>query len=148
MTESLRILLVLIPALPLAAAIVTAVFGRALGERSHVPVVLGIAGSFLCSLGLLAQVNERSQTEEVKVGWEATTNLWNWVNVGDAIATPAAAHAAGDDAASAVLPAMLPFRIDVTLRADALTAIMLSTVTFISTLVAIYASGYMHGDRG
>src|SRR6185436_5428751 len=46
------------------------------------------------------------------------------------------------------LPERLPFRIDVTLRADALTAIMLAMVTFISTLVAIYSSGYMHGDRG
>ncbi|MCA9179399.1 MAG: NADH-quinone oxidoreductase subunit L [Planctomycetales bacterium] len=42
----------------------------------------------------------------------------------------------------------VPFQIDVTLRADALTAIMLCMVTFISTLVAIYGSGYMHGDRG
>ena len=32
------------------------------------------------------------------------------------------------------------------LRADALTAIMLTTVTFIGTLIAIYSSGYMHGD--
>src|SRR5262249_53898257 len=34
------------------------------------------------------------------------------------------------------------------LRADALTAIMLVTVTFISSLIAIYAVGYMHGDEG
>ena len=40
------------------------------------------------------------------------------------------------------------FSIDVTLRADPLTAIMLSMVTFISPLVAIYPVGYMHGDRG
>src|SRR6185436_2162165 len=46
------------------------------------------------------------------------------------------------------LPERLPFRIDVTLRADALTAIMLAMVTFISLLVAIYSAGYMHGDRG
>src|SRR3954468_21547280 len=39
------------------------------------------------------------------------------------------------------------FRVDVTLRADALTAMMLAMVTFISSLVALYASGYMHGDR-
>src|SRR3954468_469316 len=39
------------------------------------------------------------------------------------------------------------FRVDVTLRADALTAIMLAMVTFVSSLVALYASGYMHGDR-
>jgi NADH-quinone oxidoreductase subunit L len=34
------------------------------------------------------------------------------------------------------------------LRADALTAIMLVTVTFISSLIAIYSAGYMHGDPG
>ena len=37
---------------------------------------------------------------------------------------------------------------DIVLRADSLTAIMLGMVTFISTLVVIYASGYMHGDPG
>ena len=40
------------------------------------------------------------------------------------------------------------FRIDVTLRADPLTAAMLAIVTCISTLVAIYSIGYMHGDPG
>jgi NADH-quinone oxidoreductase subunit L len=35
-----------------------------------------------------------------------------------------------------------------TLRADGLTAIMLVTVTFISSLIAIYSAGYMHGDPG
>ena len=34
------------------------------------------------------------------------------------------------------------------LRADALTAIMLVMVTFIGTLIAIYSVGYMHGDPG
>src|SRR5439155_13002809 len=34
------------------------------------------------------------------------------------------------------------------LRADPLTAIMLVTVTFIGTLIAIFAAGYMHGDPG
>jgi NADH-quinone oxidoreductase subunit L len=33
-------------------------------------------------------------------------------------------------------------------RADALSAIMLVTVTFISTLIAIYSVGYMHADPG
>ncbi|HLJ91722.1 MAG TPA: NADH-quinone oxidoreductase subunit L [Gemmataceae bacterium] len=35
-----------------------------------------------------------------------------------------------------------------TLRADALTAIMLVTVTFISSLIAIYSVGYMHAEEG
>src|SRR4029077_5945478 len=40
------------------------------------------------------------------------------------------------------------FRIYVALRADAPTAMSLGMVTFVSSLVAVYASGYMHGDRG
>ena len=38
--------------------------------------------------------------------------------------------------------------VGVTLRADGLTAIMLVTVTFIGTLIAVFASGYMHDDPG
>jgi proton-translocating NADH-quinone oxidoreductase chain L len=34
------------------------------------------------------------------------------------------------------------------MRADGLSAVMLVTVTFIGSLIAIYASGYMHGDPG
>ena len=34
------------------------------------------------------------------------------------------------------------------LRADALTAIMLLTVTFIGSFIAIYSIGYMHGEAG
>ena len=33
-------------------------------------------------------------------------------------------------------------------RVDGLTTMMLSMVTFVSTLVAIFAIGYMHGDPG
>jgi NADH-quinone oxidoreductase subunit L len=140
-------LLILIPALPLVAAIVTAVFGRgALKAKGHWPVVLALAASFIASLLLLAQVSRQSAAGDAMVGWEATYDLWHWAGIDNAIQTPAHAVAAQDPAG--VLPASLPFTIDVTLRADALTAIMLSMVTFISLLVAIYASGYMHGDRG
>src|SRR6266850_7978192 len=34
------------------------------------------------------------------------------------------------------------------LRADGLTAVMLMTVTFVGSLIAIFAVGYMHGDPG
>ncbi len=143
----MAILLILIPVLPLVAAIVTAVFGRgALKAKGHRPVVLALAASFIASLLLLAQVSRQSAAGDAMVGWEATYDLWHWAGIDDAIQTPAHAVAAQDPAG--VLPASLPFTIDVTLRADALTAIMLSMVTFISLLVAIYASGYMHGDRG
>jgi NADH-quinone oxidoreductase subunit L len=148
MSGSLAILLILIPALPLAASIVTAVFGRgALKHNSHMPVVLALVGSFFASLMLLSQVQVQSETSSM-VGWETTVDLWNWVTIPDAIDTPEAARAASSSEAPRPLPAVLPFTIDVTLRADALTAIMLSMVMFVSSLVAIYARGYMHGDRG
>ncbi|HND53270.1 MAG TPA: proton-conducting transporter membrane subunit, partial [Pirellulaceae bacterium] len=53
----------------------------------------------------------------------------------------------GTPATAAPVPAR-SFRVDITLRSDALTCIMLTMVTFISSLVAIFAAGYMHGDRG
>ena len=89
---------------------------------------------------------------ESSVGWETTVTLWTWAHLDDAIATPPAARLAeaaeGIGGLPTVPPASLPFTIDLTLRADGLTAIMLSMVTFVASLVAIYASGYMHGDRG
>jgi NADH-quinone oxidoreductase subunit L len=39
-------------------------------------------------------------------------------------------------------------KIGFSLQADGLTAVMLVTVTFISTFIAIYSAGYMHGDPG
>jgi NADH-quinone oxidoreductase subunit L len=145
MSSIVSTLLIAIPALPLAATIVTALFGRRLGERSHLPIVVALVTAFLASLLLVAEVAKEAGESELKVGWEQTVDVWNWLTVDDAIATPAAAHAAADAPA---LPARLPFTIGVTLRADPLTAIMLAMVTFVASLVAIYASGYMHGDRG
>jgi NADH-quinone oxidoreductase subunit L len=40
------------------------------------------------------------------------------------------------------------FKVNFALQADGLTLVMLSTVTFVGTLIAIYAAGYMHGDEG
>jgi NADH-quinone oxidoreductase subunit L len=57
------------------------------------------------------------------------------------------AHAS-QRAKAAGLPERLPFLVDITLRIDPLTSIMLCMVTFVSSLVAIYSIGYMHGDPG
>src|SRR5262245_13871172 len=53
---SIETLIWLIPALPLAAAIVTALFGRTLGEQSHWPPLFGVGGALVLSLMLLNQV--------------------------------------------------------------------------------------------
>jgi NADH-quinone oxidoreductase subunit L len=145
-------LLFLIPALPLAAAILVAATGRWLGQRSHWPVILALAGSFVCSAALLFDV--RTQSEEIaaeSVGYEHVVTLWQWADVSDAY-TPYGGLPANERLTSTpadpVASSTYDFNIGVTLRADALTAIMLAMVTFVSTLVAIYAAGYMHGDPG
>jgi NADH-quinone oxidoreductase subunit L len=143
MEDTLRNCLILIPALPLAAAVLVALLGaRVLRGYSHWPVVLAIAGSFLTSLVLLREVSQE-QARAGHEGYEFVTTLWTWANVADAYDLKADPPSAEPSAAG-----WRNFRIDVTLRADALTAIMLSMVTFVSMLVALYASGYMHGDRG
>lgn len=140
----IKTLLILIPALPLAATVVTAVLGpRVLRERSHLPVVMAIALSFVASVLLVFQVQGRIDSPPKQdagaaaVGWEEVVTLWNWANVREVYKEAEYNGGMWDD-----------FRIDVALRADPLTAAMLAIVTCISTLVAIYSIGYMHGDPG
>ena len=139
-----------------------------LGPRSHLPVVAALALSFVASILLVFQVQERIEQHGAPAGQtpsigyeepEAMVTLWRWADIasswgGSYTAAPGAtvqlsprpsaasgrqdASASGSDA----------FRIDITLRADPLTAVMLAIVTCVSTLVAIYSIGYMHGDPG
>ncbi len=153
MDDALSRFLILIPALPLAAAILVAIAGpKLLKQWSHVPVIVALVASFICSLGLLSQVNQRSKAAEPEhaalahAGFEHVVNLWTWVDVREAYHLPGISY--GNSDISVPDAGSRDFRIDIALRADALTAIMLSMVTFISALVAIFAAGYMHGDRG
>lgn len=134
----LKTLLILIPALPLAAAIVTGVLGRrVLGPRSHLPVVVALLLSFAASVAVVFQV-QRDVERSAERYQPTIVRLWNWCDVVDAMPQP------GHGAAT---PGWGQFRIDVVLQVDPLTAVMLTVVTCISTLVAIYSIGYMHGDR-
>ncbi len=142
-------LLILIPALPLLAAAVVAVFGkRVLREQSHWPVVLALAGSCAASVLLVFAV-QRAQQDGPH---EHLVNLWTWATVDAPVLSTqysVPSTPTSDGEAESKAPADTPaFRMDIVLRADSLTAIMLAMVTFVSTLVAIYAKGYMHGDPG
>ncbi len=140
--------LVLIPALPLVAAIVVAVLGaRLLKERSHYVVVGAFAGSFLLSCLLLLHLNANQAGNadggtERSAGFAQVVTLWTWAHVDDAYEFESTDPATMADAGPH------DFDIRIALRADALTGMMLAMVTFVSTLVAIFAAGYMHGDRG
>lgn len=147
MSENLESLVVLVPALPLAAALVIGLLGKhVLKEHSHVPCVGAIVLSCVCSLLLLHEVLAlevpAENAEAVKsVGIEKTYTLWTWAAIEDAFNQPG-----GGESKSMPIPRDLD--IGIKLRADPLTSIMLSMVTFISSLVAIYAIGYMKDDPG
>ncbi len=140
MHDFISILIVLVPALPLAAAALVAVLGPfVLRAWSHWLVVAAIGLSFLGSLVLLNDVCRRPDDQPARV-----VKLWNWTLVDGG----APASAQGDVGNAETAGTRAPFRIDVSLRSDALTSIMLTMVTLVSFLVAVYSIGYMHEDRG
>jgi NADH-quinone oxidoreductase subunit L len=170
--------LLLIPALPLAAAVLVALLGaKVLRGQSHFVVIAALGMSFVCSLGLLNGVyngqqtaeNEAQAKKEVsqadpkdvvkyeatrrdlhRAGYERVITLWTWVNVPQAYEylQPQSQPPIGEPDLAISDSGPRDFNIPVALRADGLTAMMLAMVTFVSTLVAIFAAGYMHGDRG
>ncbi|HWG42047.1 MAG TPA: NADH-quinone oxidoreductase subunit L [Gemmataceae bacterium] len=117
----------LIPALPLAAAAVTGLLGpRVLRRHSHWPCILAAAASCAASLVVLLAVYHgigRGEEEGAAARPHEIVAYYSWIKVGAL------------DAGFA-------------LRADALSAVMAVTVTFISMLIAIYSAGYMHDDEG
>ncbi|MHC4402682.1 MAG: NADH-quinone oxidoreductase subunit L [Planctomycetota bacterium] len=169
MSDLAKVLLVLVPSLPLAAALVTAALGkRVLRERSHLPAVAAIGAAFVCSFILLILVQiasnragreveqakaaleqgslsdeETAQAleQEKQVGFADTVTLWTWASVDEAYRQTSGTESAAEAKARGL-------QIDVVLRADPLTAFMLVTVTFVSFLVTVYSIGYMHGDEG
>jgi len=131
MTDYFSLYLLLIPLLPLLSAVLTAALGaKVFKQWSHIPTVAAFAGSFVCSLLLASGVSEQHREGE---SFSRVYSFWQWADIGGA-----ASDAAGS----------FSLTLDVALRADGLTSIMLCMVTFVSTLVAIFGAGYMKGDRG
>jgi NADH-quinone oxidoreductase subunit L len=90
--SDIDLLLVLVPGLPLLAAVLTAVFGKhVLGRQSHWPTVLAIGLSFVASLVLLVEVWRESHpsaeaarqtpAEGRPLGYERVVRLWTWASV-------------------------------------------------------------------
>jgi len=123
-----QLILWLIPAAPLASAIVTALLGpKLLRYKSHLPCWTAMAVSFVCSLTLLFSILPSAGTAEgsggAAGGPQAVAVGYEWLKVGT-------------------------IAVNIDLRADSMTAIMLCMVTGVSLLVAMFGSGYMHHDPG
>ena len=109
----------LIPGLPLAAALATGVgtllsdgYPRRLVERSTAGAILG---SFLAALWVLVQVVGDPRAREVTV--------YRWLSSGD-------------------------LGVDIAFLIDPLSAVMIAMVTSISFVVAVFSINYMHNERG
>jgi NADH-quinone oxidoreductase subunit L len=121
----------LIPAAPLAACLWIAVIGQVVRrQQAHRPVVLALAVSLAASLYLMSAIvpqtfggHENASENHAEAAAGTLQTVYDWIRVG------------GLD-------------VGITLRADAMSALMLVMVTSVSLLVAIFASGYMHGDPG
>ncbi|MFO0848915.1 MAG: NADH-quinone oxidoreductase subunit L [Gemmataceae bacterium] len=105
--------------LPLAAAVLAAVLGLTkLARFAHVPTVLAFAAAAAAALVCLGNVASASGQPVAFV-----SDLGTWFSAG---------------------------RLDVhfTLAVDPLSAVMLATVTFVATWIAVFSAGYMHDDPG
>jgi NADH-quinone oxidoreductase subunit L len=116
----------LIPVLPLAASVLTALiafFGPGpVRRQAHWPCILGVAGACLVSILVLSAYLRAASVEGAAVP-PVEDVYYPWFRAGSVD---------------------VGFR----LRVDSLTVIMLLTVTFVGSLIAIYSAGYMHGDEG
>ena len=90
-----------------------------LRRYSHLPCILAIAGSFAVSVAVFLSVYNSPADQPAGIVYAK----YIWFEAGSV-------------------------QVSYAMRADALSAMMLVMVTFISTLIAIYSAGYMHGDPG
>ncbi|NBO06210.1 MAG: NADH-quinone oxidoreductase subunit L, partial [Actinobacteria bacterium] len=107
----------LIPALPLAGALVLIVFGARIGEpRAGWLATLATASSFAVTVAVYFELLGRSAEERLHV-----VSLFEWIPVGS-------------------------LQIDLAFLGDPLSITMALFVTGIGSLIHLYAIGYMHGD--
>lgn len=107
----------LIPVLPLAGALINLILGRKLGDpRAGWVATIATASSFLVTVLAYFEMLGRPAEERSHVA-----TMFSWIRVGS-------------------------LQVDLAVLADPLSIVMALFVTGISTLIHLYAIGYMHGD--
>src|SRR3990170_211396 len=106
----------LVPALPLAGAVINLFFGKRLGKWAGILGSATVGASFVFALLALAGLLGLAAEERVFV-----RPLFDWITVGD-------------------------FKVAADLRVDALSTVMILVVTGVGFLIHAYAIGYMDGD--
>jgi NADH-quinone oxidoreductase subunit L len=119
----------LIPALPAAATVLIMFFGKRMPGKGAEIGITAVAAAFLLSLA---------------VAFEVFT-----ANVAAVAAVEHGSHDAHSflhEVSAPLTPIGSSFVIEVGMRIDGLAAMMFLLVTFVSLMVQIYSTGYMHGD--
>jgi NADH-quinone oxidoreductase subunit L len=106
----------LIPALPLATAVVNLFWGRRLGRWAGWLASASVAASFVVSLALVSQLVAKPAEDRLFL-----QHLFDWISVGR-------------------------FVVGMDLRLDSVSATMILVITGIGALIHVYAIGYMAGD--
>ena len=107
----------LIPVLPLVGALINLILGRKLGDpRAGWVATLATASSFLVTVLAYFEMLGLPAEERSHV-----VKMFSWIRVGS-------------------------LQVDLAVLADPLSIVMALFVTGISTLIHLYAIGYMHGD--
>jgi NADH-quinone oxidoreductase subunit L len=106
--------------LPVASLLAIALLTRPYQRLSGYITIAAIGAAFLLSLWVLDSVIEND-------GHPLAFSAHEWLSIG---------------------PVGAGLHVDVGLRIDGLSAIMLVVVTCVSLLVQVYSQGYMHGDTG
>jgi NADH-quinone oxidoreductase subunit L len=116
-----------VPALPLIGAFINLTLGRKLSRQTvHFVAVAAIAASFFVT-GWLVIWPLRQAYEAYKAGnlgsiFELKETLYTWIEVGN-------------------------FKVELAFRLDPLSSVMTLIVTFCSTLIHIYSTGYMEHEK-
>jgi NADH-quinone oxidoreductase subunit L len=114
-----------IPLLPLLGALFNLTLGRKASERTvHTVAIATVAGAFLITafavFGPLWAQFKAFQVNQIAPDIKQVA--YTWIEVGS-------------------------FKVELAFRLDTLSAVMVLIVTFVGTLIHVYSTGYMHGDR-
>src|SRR5882724_786975 len=108
----------LIPALPALGVLFNAFVGRRAGEGAVSVIGPGVVGT-----AFIGACVAFAQLLNLPHGAALTQRLWPWITAGT-------------------------LQVDVALRIDALSAVMVLIVSGVGFLIHVYSVGYMHGDPG
>ena len=109
-----------LPALPVASFVILLLVSQYLPRKGDYIAIAAMAAAFVCTLVIAFDMADVLGGEEP---FEGAHRSWEWIDI----------------------PGYLEVRMGTFV--DQITLVMLVCVTFVSLMVMVYSTGYMHGDR-